>query len=114
MDEIPKHVIIARAIQTINRGDISREWKNEHFDIILYAEDKFKDPSRINPEIENGEFREGVRRITTLSKYLGNEIRNTQTFDSEVFKLLCKQILDCINLTEDDDTLCESMQYVTL
>lgn len=114
MEEVPKHIIIAKAIQTINRGETSKDWKNKHFDIILYAEDSFKDPSRINPEIDNTNFREGVRRVSILSGYLGNEIRNRQTFDIEVFKLMCTQILDCIDLTIDDDWLCESIQSVTL
>lgn len=114
MDEIPKHVILSRAIETINQGNTTLSWKNEHNEIIMYAEDKFKVPSFINPEIHNTEFREGVRRISILSTYLANEIRNTQAFDTEVFKLLCMQVLSCINLTEDDEMLCESMQSVTL
>lgn len=114
MEEIPKHIVLARAIQSINKGETSQQWKERHFDIILYTEDGFKDPSLINPEMDNHDFREGIRRTSILSTYLGNEIRNTQTFDSEVFKLMCKQILDCLDLTVDDEWLCESMQSVTL
>lgn len=114
MEEVPKHVILSRAIQTINEGNVSEEWKHDHIEIIMYAEDKFKNPLRINPEIENNYFRESVRRISMLSAYLANEIRITQSFDSQVFKLLCTQVLDSIQLVEDDDMLCESIQSVTL
>lgn len=114
MDDIPKHIILARAIQTMNKGDTTQEWKNRHFSIILYTEDGFKNPCLINPDVDDRQFREGIRRISILSRYLGNEIRNTGTFDSEVFKLMCTQVLDCLDLTMDDDWLCETMQSVTL
>lgn len=114
MEEVPKHIVLARAIQTINNGETTPEWKQQHIAIILYIKDGFSDPSLINPDIVEPLFREGVRRIHILSKYLGTELRTTNTFDIEVFKILCAEILDCLDLTTDDEWLCESMQSVTI
>lgn len=114
MEEIPKHIILARAIRTINKGETTQEWKKRHFQIILYTCEGLEDPSLINPEIEDPDFREGIRRTSILSRYLGHQIKTTQTFDSEVFKLMCTHILNCLDLTTDDDWLCETMQSVTL
>jgi hypothetical protein len=114
MEDIPKHIILARAIKEIDKGEVSQDWKNRHFDIILYTEYGFEDPLLINSNIDDAQFREGIRRISLLSHYLGNEIRSLKTFDTEVFKLMATQILDCLDLTMDDEWLCESMQSASL
>lgn len=114
MEDLPKHVIISRALDAINRNEVTQEWKRQHFDIILFAEVGFKNPECANPDITNFQFREGVRRTKILSHHLGWQIRNTDTFDTEVFKILCIHILECLRLAVDEDWLCETMQSVTL
>jgi hypothetical protein len=114
MEEVPKHLILTRALETIDRNEVTAEWKREHFNIILFAEAGFKNPEHANPDITNSQFREGVRRTKILSQHLAWQIRHTNTFDTEVFRIMCTQILECLQLAVDEDWLCETMQSVTL
>lgn len=114
MEQLPKHLILSKAIETINRNEVTEQWKRDHFDIILFIETGFKNPEYANPDITNCHFREGVRRTKILSRHLGWQIRNTNTFDIELFKILCIQLLECLQLAVDEDWLCETMQSVTL
>jgi hypothetical protein len=95
-------------------GAITEDWMEEEKSQIELYSDVFPTLSKVNEDIEDGEFRTRAREGEAMLVYLLDEIRRTRTFNVEVYIMFCKHLKRMTEITYEEDELMGSISSMSI
>ena len=108
--EPTRYLLLKNMLEYLDENEPTDEWKAQHVEFVKDAAETFLDPTLIAPWIQDRTFRTVAKEASILAGYLHSQIKKTNTFDSEVFRIIGRKFMYMCDVNTEDDDLLSSFE----